>query len=313
MDGPAHREMRALVAHAFSRRAVERMRPAVTEVCSGLLTELVAAGPPADLVGQFATPMSLAVIGEVLGLSVTAEEHEAIRVWTRSKLSQAVTDQDAVRTSGLHLFHYFQAQIAAQRERPSGGLTAQLVAACDEQQLTEMELLQLLMMLFAAGHETTVEAVTRAVLQLLRGPAQLDRLRQRPELLEIAVEELLRRQFGPTVGVDRGRVAAEDVTLGSVAIRQGEAVMVSLDAANHDARVFPDPKRLDLGRQPNPHLSFGDGPHFCLGAALARLELEVALRSLIWGLPALAEVDPPPAAEPAHPPLGSIRQLMVRW
>ncbi|MBW8484299.1 cytochrome P450 [Actinomadura parmotrematis] len=311
MDGAPHRALRAVVGSEFTPRRIDAMRPAIQRLTDGLVEGLRRHGPPADLVEMFAAPLPITVICELLG--VPAEDAEKFRGWSDRTLSVTAYSRDEVVAAWGGLIGYFTDMVARKRERPGTDLLSALVAASDgERRLTETELVYLAVGLLIGGHESTINAIGLSVLQLLRDPAQADRIRSDPALVEPAVEELLRFQ---TLGdVDRQRFAREDVELSGVTIGAGEMVLAGVMAANRDAARFADAEELDVGRHPNPHLSFGLGPHFCLGAALARAELQIALGTLLRAFPGLRLADP--GAEPPRRTglmVSGLEELRVVW
>nr|BAF98633.1 putative P450 [Streptomyces argenteolus] len=288
MDGQGHTEIRSLVSSAFSGRAVRRFEPRIQEIADSLLDDFERQGSPADLASEFARPFPVAVICDILGISVSADEHKEIRRWIEASMSLGKYSPEEMQQARIELFGYFQRVVAEKREAPADDLLTALITACyDDRKLSELEMLRLAITVFVAGHETTVNAINLGVWRLLQHPDQFAMLRDDPDLVTPAVEELLRFQFHPTVGIDRRRFAAEDVTLGENTICAGDVVIASVNAANQDRHFFSRPDRFDITRTPNPHLSFGDGPHYCLGAALARAELIIAVRSLSVRFPGL--------------------------
>jgi cytochrome P450 len=208
------------------------------------------------------------------------------------------------------LFAYLTEIIAARRREPQDDLISALVLAQEEEDaLSNNELLATTNLLLIAGHETTTNLIGNGLLALLREPDQLERLRRDSSLLPTAVEELLRYD-GPVQATLR--VAGEDLEIDGHGLEAGSLVLVGIGAANHDPAVFHEPERLDVGRDPNPHLAFGFGPHFCLGAPLARLEGEIALRALIERFPHLALATETPQYRP-NPVLRGLASLPVSF
>jgi cytochrome P450 len=278
MDPPKHTRIRQLVGKAFTPRRVEQLRPRTRQIASGLIGDMAAAGPPADLVQGFSFAFPATVICELLGIP------EADRRQFRQVHSTATPEEQ--QEIYLNLFSYFDALIAQRRERPSDDLLTWLVQARDhDDRLTETELLFLALALLVGGYETSANQITNMVYTLLTHRQQLDLLRAHPELIPDAVEELLR--FIALGNAINPRIATADVQLGDVLICPGEPVLSATTAANHDNSVFDRPDELDITRQPNPHLSFGYGPHFCPGAHLARMELQVSLATILSRLPGL--------------------------
>ncbi len=284
MDPPAHTRIRQLVGRAFTARRVERLRPRAQQIAAGLVDGLAAAGPPADLVESFSFAFPAIIICELLAIP-DADRH-TFRHWTDAVVSTTTSTEEQVQDTYLHLAGYIGNLFAQRRARPGDDLLTWLVQARDnEDRLTEAELLFLGMALLVGGYETTAHQITNMVYTLLSHPAQLRQLRARPELLPSAVEEMLRFiVFGSALNA---RIATADVAVGDVLVRAGEPVLCSRSSANRDEHVFARADDLDFARDPNPHVAFGYGPHFCLGAHLARMELQVALGTIFSRLPEL--------------------------
>ncbi|GAA2636964.1 cytochrome P450 [Streptomyces axinellae] len=285
MDPPDHTRLRSLVAKAFTVRQVEKLRPRVKELTAGLLDELEAAGPPADLVDRFALPLPVAVICHMLG--VPTADRPRFRVWSDDALSTSSLTAAEFEASREELRAYMGELIAAHRADPQDDLMTALIEARDgRDRLSELELVDLCVAILVAGHETTASQIPNFVLTLLDHPDQLARLREDPGLVPGAVEELLR--FVPLgSGAGQPRYATEDIEVGGTLVRAGAPVLVAVGAANRDALRFGGPGVLDISREDNKHLGFGHGVHHCLGAPLARLELQEALAALLTRFPGL--------------------------
>lgn len=285
MDPPDHTRLRRLVAKAFTARRVERLRPRTQEIADRLIDRMRSAGPPADLVEDFALPLPIAVICELLG--VPFEDRDDFRTWSDAFVSTTLLSAEQVEDHMQRMFDYIAGLVQQRRVEPADDLITGLVEARDQQdRLTEREMVVLASGILVAGHETTASQIPNFVHVLLDNPEQCAALRTDPELIPTAVEELMR--FVPLgAGAGQPRYAREDVQLGGVTIRAGEAVLVSNGSANRDEQVFPEPDRFDLHRDGPSHLGFGHGPHHCLGAQLARMELHVALATLLENLPEL--------------------------
>ncbi|GAU70199.1 putative cytochrome P450 [Streptomyces sp. NBRC 110611] len=285
MDPPDHTRLRSLVAKAFTVRQVEKLRPQVKELTHGLLDELAAAGPPVDLVDRYALPIPVAVICRLLG--VPAEDRPRFRVWSDAALSTSSLTAEEFDANRDELRAYMRNLIAEHRRAPQDDLMTALIDARDvDDRLSELELVDLCIGILVAGHETTATAIPNFVLTLMDHPDQLTLLRERPELVGGAVEELLR--FVPLgSGAAQPRYATEDVEVGGTLVRAGTPVLVAVGAANRDALRFDSPGILNISRTGNQHLGFGHGVHHCLGAPLARLELQEALGALITRFPTL--------------------------
>lgn len=286
MDPPEHTRLRRLVAKAFTARRVEQLRPRAREIADELLDEMAAEGPPADLVAGFATPLPIAVICEMLG--VPKDDQDKFHVWSEAALSTTSLTLEQVDEYWQNLLGYMAGLIAERRRQPTDDLIGALVRARDEDndRLSEEELLRLATGLLVAGHETTVTQIPNFGYVLLTHPDQLAELRDRPELVPAAVEEMM-RYIPLGVAASFPRYATEDVELSGVLVRAGEPVLASVASANRDEEVFPHPDELDFGREANPHVGFGHGPHHCVGAQLARMELQVAIGTLLERFPKL--------------------------
>jgi cytochrome P450 len=287
-DPPLHTRLRGLMTRAFTPRAVEALRPRVQALVDGLLDRVVARGR-LDLIRDFAYPLPVAVIGDLIG--VPREDGECLKRWSddlATFVGSAVATPDkygrAARSLG-EMTAYFRALAADRRVRPREDILSALVTAEEHGRLAgEDELVATCTILLFAGHETTTNLIGNGVLALLRHRDQYERWRGDAGLTPTAVEELLRFD-GPGQGLVR--VAAEDLVLHGRPVRRGDRLFLMINAANRDPRRFPDPDRLDLGRDPNPHLTFGHGLHYCVGAPLARLEAQIAIPALLGRLPDL--------------------------
>ncbi|MEU6409774.1 cytochrome P450 [Microbispora sp. NPDC046933] len=284
-DPPEHSRLRRLVSKAFTVRRIELLRPRTQEIADDLVDAMLAKGAPADLVEDFGLPLPITVICELLGVPV--EDRVDFRTWSDALLSTTrFTPEQVARCMDL-LREYMAGLIAQRRQTPKDDLLSALVAARDnEERLSEEEMLSLAEALLVAGHETTATQIPNFFYVLLTHPEQLAALRADLGLVPRAVEELMR--FVPLGGgASIARYALEDVELGGVMVRAGEPVVVSLASANRDESVYTNPDELDLDRQQASHVGFGHGAHHCLGAPLARMELQVALRTLFTRLPGL--------------------------
>jgi cytochrome P450 len=285
MDPPEHTRLRTLVAKAFTVRRVEELRPRARSIAVGLVEDMNAGGPPADLVDEFALPLPVAVICELLGVPVA--DRPLFRAWSDDALSTSRLTAEEFMASREAMRDYMRGLIAAHRATPADDLMTALIEARDQaDRLSELELVDLCVGILVAGHETTASQIPNFMVTLFDHPAALTRLRDDPSLIPGAVEELMR--FVPLgAGAGFPRYAMEDVQVGDVLVRQGEPVVVAIGAANRDALRFDDADELRVDRPPTQHLGFGHGVHHCLGAALARMELQEALRALLVELPGL--------------------------
>jgi cytochrome P450 len=277
-DPPDHTRLRQLIHAAFTPGRVRAMQPMVERITGALLDGL-AERRTADFVLDFALPLPLTVICELMGFPT--EDRELFRTWSTAILTDSGTENFARATADLT--GYFSALIAERRAHPGSDLMTVLVQAGDAGKLTEREIVSMVYLLLIGGHETTVNLLGTALLALLKNPGELAALRADPGLLPTAVDEFLR--YDAPVCMATVRFTAEPVDVRGVQIPEGELVMLSLGAANRDPRRFADPDRLMLARNDPGHLAFGYGIHRCLGAFLGRLEAETALGGLLRRFP----------------------------
>jgi len=284
LDNPDHPRLRALVHKAFTPRRIEQMRGEIQAVADGLLDAAAPKGGM-DLIADFALPLPLIVIGRILG--VPAADNARFHRWTRTFVSAGTNRNPVVLVPTiLRFMAYLKKQIRERRARPQDDLITALVQAQEgNDRLSDDEVLAMIFLLLSAGHETTVNLIGSGALALLRYPDQLGRLRSEPTLIRGAIEELLR--FVCPVEMATERYAREDVTIAGVTIPRGELTLAVIASANRDASYFASPDALDLTRENNRHLAFGHGAHYCVGAPLARLEGQIAIRTLIGRMPDL--------------------------
>jgi cytochrome P450 PksS len=280
-DDPQHKRLRALVNKAFTPNVIQRLAPDVERLSAALL-ERMARAPVVDLVSEFALPLPLAVISEMLG--VPERERTRFHGWVKQFLDAPIGGRLRALLAlptAYKLMGLFRDLAELRRREPDDRLITSLVRANEgEDRLSEHEILAMIFLLLLAGHETTANLIGNGVLALI----------EKPELIDSAVEELLR--FTSPVVSGAPRIALEDVELGGVTIAAGSHVLAMLSSANRDATKFADPDRLDIRRDPNRHLAFGMGIHFCLGTQLARLEAKLALGALIQRFPDLSLAVP---------------------
>ncbi len=286
-DPPDHTRLRGLVSKAFTPRVVERLHPFVEGIANELI-DRVQYAVVMDLIADFALPLPVIAIAELLG--APPEDRDLFKMWSvpiaralDPNLTPAIAEE-ATRAT-LESEEYYRKMVAERRKNPKDDLTSDLIAAEEQgDKLSEDELLATCSLVLGAGHETTTNLIGNGTLALLRHPEQLEKLRNNPGLIQPAVEELLRYD-SPVQMVHR--LALEDVQIGDQVIRRGESVNILLGAANRDPERFPDPDQLDLTRENNHHLSFSHGIHFCVGAALARAEGQIAIQTLLRRMPNL--------------------------
>ncbi|MFJ5073183.1 cytochrome P450 [Streptomyces sp. NPDC088553] len=274
-DPPQHTRLRKLVTKAFTTGAVARLRPFIARVTDELLDQWPAGGT-FDFVSGLAVPLPVIVICELLG--VPEADRPEIQRWSARLF--AAGEPGVIDAASHAMADYMTGLIATKGRNPGGSLLDRLIAARDgDDQLSEAELVSLAVLLLVAGHETTTNALGNALLALLQHPAALDRLRAEPDDVPAALDELLR--FDSAVSTATFRFTKEAVTLGGTGIPAGVPVVVALGAANRDPARFPAPDQLDLDRNAAAHLAFGHGVHRCVGAPLAKAEMEIALRALL--------------------------------
>ncbi|HEX7307731.1 cytochrome P450 [Lentzea sp.] len=287
-DGADHSRMRRLVSKAFTVRRVEELRPRAQQITDELLDHL---GNPGDLVEGFSMPFPVTVICELLG--VPFEDRDDFRRWSNQVLATVggYTPEEAMHGM-MNLHAYFTDLVAKRRANPTDDLMGALVAARDnDDRLSEEELVRFGITLLVAGHETTANMIANSVVALLDHPDELTSLRENPEKLPNAVEELLRYiPLGSGAGFTR--IATADVQVGNALVKEGDAVLVVVSSANRDAAAYAHADELDLDREVGQHLQFGHGIHFCLGSQLARMELQVALGTLVRRMPGLRLAEP---------------------
>ncbi|MFE7520302.1 cytochrome P450 family protein [Streptomyces halstedii] len=309
LDAPHHTRLRRLVAGEFTARRIEALRPRVEEITRGLLDAMVPAGS-ADLVDALAFPLPMTVICELIG--VPDMDGDTFRLLSNAVV--APVSPEAADKAARAMQTYLDDLIAAKRRSPGDDLMSALIQTRDERGdgLSSDELVGMAFLLLVAGHETTVNLISNGVRALLDHPDQLALLRAEPELIDGAVEEMLRYE-GPVENATF-RFARERVTIGSQVIRKGDPVLVAIGSGNRDAERYPDPDTFDIRREPRGHLAFGHGAHFCLGAPLARMEGRIAVRALLERCPGL--VRDPEGEGPQWLPgmlIRGVRRLPVRW
>jgi len=282
---PDHTRLRKLVTKAFTPRVVENMRAHIQDIVHGLL-DTVHAKRRFDIIQDVAFPLPVIVIAELIG--VPPQDREYFKDWTAAlarSLDPIITPEitQAADKATEDLIAYFTTLVAERRDSPQNDLLSGLIAAEEEgDKLDEDELLATAILLFAAGHETTMNLIGNGMLALFRNPDQMAKLKADPSLIKTAVEEFLR--YDGSVQIT-ARAALEDIEVGGKTIRKNQQALLLLGAANRDPAHFSDPDRLDITRQENPHLTFGHGIHHCLGAPLARVETQIAINSMLRRMP----------------------------
>jgi cytochrome P450 PksS len=284
MDDPEHRRLRDLVHKAFTPKMIQQMSGLVEQITDTLLDTLTHKHQ-VDLLKDFALPIPLTVISEMM--SVPEKDRSKFNRWSSDFMEVAGGEPLVMLRQFPNAFRmqrFFERLIRLHREETHNDLlTSLLHAEADGDRLNDDELIAMIFLLLLAGHETTVNLISTGVLSLLEFPDQLALLRENPDLIDSAIEELLR--YSNPVEHGSMRIALEDVELGGETIPKDSVVLLLLSSANRDETVFTNPDKLDITRNPNRHLSFGFGIHYCLGAPLARLEGRIAIQKLIQRFP----------------------------
>ncbi|MEK6991415.1 cytochrome P450 [Paenibacillus sp. FSL K6-1566] len=285
VDPEDHRRLRRLIQKAFTPRMIEQLRGRIEQVSEGLLDKVLASGKhDFDLIEEYAFPLPIIVICEMLG--VPLQDQEKFRTWSNTIMEgvsnpQMNQEMDEVMKAFVE---YLQELIADRRKHLKEDLISDLISVEEQgDKLTEQELYALVFVLIIAGHETTVNLIGNGMLALMEHPEQKRLLMENPDLIQSAVEEVLR--FNGPAEVSNIRWATEDVEMDGRFIRQGDMMLVALSSANRDSRQFYEPDTFDITRKVNNHIAFGKGVHYCLGAPLARLEGEIAINDLFRRLP----------------------------
>jgi hypothetical protein len=292
-EPPNHTRLRALVAKAFARGHIERLRPRIEELVGALL-DRVADRTEFDLLADYAEPLPVAVIAELLG--VPEADRPLLRPWSNAIVKMYEYERTAQRqgqavAAAREFADYMRGLARARRVEPGDDLISHLAQIEDGgERLSENELVASAILLLNAGHEASVNVFGNGMVALFRNPAELARVRTDPAVVETAVEEMIRYD-APLQLFER--TATADIDLDGVLVSRGEKVAALLGAANRDPAVFVDPDRMDVTRDPNPHLGFGAGIHFCLGAPLARLELQISVPAVLARFPRLELAEVP--------------------
>jgi cytochrome P450 len=290
LDGAAHARVRRLAAPAFMPGRVREMRDDIQEITTRLIDDIERRGPGRlDLLADFAEPLPAIVTAQMLGVPI--EDHIQLKSWSATfaqMLGNFQHNPDRlgdVQRALEGLTRYFRDAIGEQRKHPRPGLIHTFMTSeVEGDRLTEEEIIANCIVTMVGGQETTTNLIGNGMLSLLRNPTQLARLRLNPDIMPVAVEELLRYE---SPSQHTARLAPDDCTLGGKPIRKGQAVIAVMAAGNRDPARFPDPDRLDFDRPDNRHLAFGWAAHFCFGAPLARVEAQIAFQSLLHRFPVL--------------------------
>jgi cytochrome P450 len=294
MDDPRHYKLRSIVSKAFTPRFVEQLAPRVEAITHELIDRVIERGEM-DAISEFAYPIPLTIIAHLLG--VPAEDQEMFKRW-----SDAISGPPRQTPQGNYqeLEEYFRQKLAERRLHPVDDLMSRLITAeVDGEHLSEEELLEFCRLLLIAGYETTANLLGNTFICFDQYPHVAEELSNEPALIPGAIEEIL-RYFPSVSGVLR--IANEDTVLGGQHIARHQAVMIWIASVNRDEEQFPEPERFDIRREPNRHLAFGHGIHFCLGAPLARLEAKIALPILLQCLSEIRR-DPTKSVEAVKSPM----------
>jgi cytochrome P450 len=308
-DADDHRRMRGLVTRAFTPRMVATFEPRIQQIADNLIDKMQEHGTD-DLISAFAFPLPITVIAELLG--VPTADRDRFRIWSDAIVTP-VEDRDAFVALMHQFVDFLRKMVENKRAHPTDDLVSGLVQAEEDgDKLSGGELFSMVMLLIVAGHETTVNLIGNGILALLQHPRQLAALRRNPTLIKSAIEEILR--YDSPVERTTWRWAAQDVLLCGQLIPRGSIVQAVLGSANRDPKRFEDADTFDINRSENRHLSMGLGPHFCLGAALARLEGRVAISTLLKRLPLLRLAMPAKQLRWRETPvIRGLERLPVAW
>ena len=287
LNPPDHTRMRSLVAKAFSPVVVERMRLPIQEIVDELLDKVRHAGTM-DVIADLASPLPVTVISRMLGIPNEPQDklYEWANILSRLLDSPLLLSEYEAMNKVIEEFQEYLRDLIAEREKePKEDLISALIAVREQNdKLSKDELLSICILLFITGEETTVNTIGNGMLALLRHPEQMSKLTRSPTIIQSAVEEILR--YDSPVQIS-GRIVTDNIEIGNQTIQAGENLVLCLGAANRDPAVFPNPDRFDINRSENNHLAFGDGIHYCLGSALARLEAQIAISTLVQQFPNL--------------------------
>ena len=287
MNPPDHTRLRGLVGKGFSSVVVERMRPHIQEIVDELLDKVRHKGSM-DIVAELASPLSVSVISKLLGIPKEAQQQ--LHQWTNvlSRILDplvSLKEYEAMNQATEEIQEYLRTLIASREKEPQEDLISNLIAAKDQtDRLSQKELLAICTLLFGAGEETTGNTIGNGMLALLQHPNQMEQLKREPTMIQSAVEEVIRYDSAIQMLT---RIATDNIEIGNQTIKAGEKIVLCLGAANRDPAQLPNPDELNINREQNHHLAFADGIHYCLGAALARVETQIAINTLIQEFPDL--------------------------
>jgi cytochrome P450 len=313
MDPPRHRQLRNLVTQAFTLRAVAQLAPRISKITNGLLDKVIATGEM-DVIRDLASPMPIIVIAELLG--VAAEKRESFKRWSDALIEQDDNkgEEEYLQTNIQkieEMNQYFVQVLEQRRLQPQNDLISMLLAAkLDGQHLTKSEILGFCVLLLIAGNLTTINLIGNAFLCFDEHPDVMERLHNNPALMPSAVEEILRYR-PPVKSIDR--ITTTETTIGGQRIDPNQFIKAWMGSANHDETQFPNPERFDIQREPNRHLAFGHGIHFCLGAPLARLEAKIALNTVLERMSEIRRIPSVPLEPINSPVMLGVKSLPITF
>lgn len=309
--GETHEKWRRFITRWFTVKRISTMQENIETMANHLIDEMVATGSPADLVKHLAFPLPVWVIAEILGISV--ENRDKLAFWSNSMLTMTQFTQEEVNRAQGEFLHFILGHIAQKRANPGDDLLSDLIRAADEgEKINERVLIMTAQGILVAGHETTSNMIAKMMAMLLSNRHCWEQLVADPSLVRTAVEEALR--FDANGGFGLPRFVTEDIEVSGAKIPAQTTVICNMSAANRDDKAFERADEMILTRSPNPHLTFGMGPHSCVGQALARTELQTVLNVLLRRLPSLAlavPIDEVPRREGLL--VGGVEKLLVRW
>lgn len=311
-DGEDHRRLRSIVSKAFTPKVIQSMRPRIEKIAQDLLDKVIPSGKM-ELVSQYAFPLPITVIAELLGIPL--DNQNQFRIWSNAFVRPAITpeeQQEAMRLL-MEFAMYMQQLVAERRRQPGNDLLSGLIHAEEGgDRLDESELFSMLSLLIVAGHETTVSLIGDTVLALLQHPETLQEIKGNPQVIPSAIEEFLR--YDSPVERTLTRFVSQELEFAGQQFQRGDLVIVILGSANRDEAQFPSSAELDIHRKQNAHIAFGKGSHYCLGAPLARLEGEIAVRVLFERIPDLElDISPEELDWRDVPLFHSLVRLPVKW
>jgi cytochrome P450 len=311
--GEDHQRWRRMISKWFTIKRMAALRPEIEAMAEQLVDEMIARGQPADLRTALAFPLPVWVICDMLGVPVA--DRDVFASWSRVLLDLSSSSEAEIQAAQAGFAEYLSAHVAAKRSAPGDDLLSELISATDAEQepLGDDLLIMTGQILLVAGHETTMNMIGKMVAMLLADRRRWQQLLADRSLVVSAVEEVLRCDANPGLGL--ARYLTDDVEIAGLVLPRGTTVLCETAAANRDEREFEGAGEMDLTRSPNPHLAFGAGPHSCLGQALARTELQAVLKVLLRRLPSLELAIPPTQLRRVEGlvVVGGLRELPVRW